>query len=186
MRRRMHVVVSILMGLLLWQSTVLAFPNEPGGFKGMRWGQSVETVKEIKGKYAVQYYLRVKNADQYFIYLEGGDRYSAGESIELFAYFWDNKLYQTVAYVYEDHKGDIAARYEKLRQIAIHNYGSPSNEVRHSDTRFETNWLGEKTQLILNHFSDPKNLKNSSIQIIFRDPTLFNAMQNDVGKFDSM
>lgn len=175
---RKRIWPSLFLALLFLQSAAGAFPNEPQGFRGMKWGQSVEAVRESKGKYNVQYMRKEKRADVYYIVLEDGDRYLGRRYIDdLYAVFWNDRLYRSVAYFYGIGTRENAAKcYAELRALAVEAFGPPSEEVTLSPTTVETRWLGEEAQIFLWHQDNDQNLKVPCVRLVFQNSALFAQM----------
>lgn len=178
--------ILLLLALLILQSVALAFPNEPQGFRDMQWGESTEIVREKKGKYNVQFYQKAKNADVYYIVLKGKDCYLGDVFVDdLYAAFWKDKLYRTTAYISGNGSREKAAkRYEQLKAQAIDSFGPPDEVQRVSESIVETRWLGEQTQILLQHQDSQEKLAVPCVMLIMYNPALSAQRQQSLRQID--
>lgn len=168
----------LLLASFLLQSAALAFPNEPEGFRGMRWGQSVAAVREAKGKYNVQFYSKVKHMDVYYIVPQDGERRLGGWYVDdLYAVFWNDQLIRVYAYFYGPGQQNVAKCYQDLKALAIDSFGPPSEEAVLSQTTVEARWLGEKAQIFLWHQDDTQMPKVPCVRISFQNSALIEQMR---------
>ena len=85
-----------------------AFPNEPNGFRDLRWGESLQDIQS-KGydPVYVGYFAR-QNAVVYGAFL--ADPYISNQKSSFISlYFWNNKLYSIVVNFGEPYKYDASA-----------------------------------------------------------------------------
>ena len=184
MKRRSGIL--FLLALFLLQSVASAFPNEPQGFRGMRWGESVASVRDKKGEYGVQFYRKGKNADVYYIVLKGSDCYLGDVFVDdLYAAFWQDKLYRTTAYISGNGSREKAAkRYAQLKDYATDSFGPPDEERRVNETTLEARWLGEQTRIILRHQDSREKLMVPCVILILYNPPLSAERQQSLRQID--
>ncbi len=80
----------IILTIMLIPSVALGAPEEPTGFKGMRWGESVEELKARGYKFEIE---KGEPFDTYKL-ITDDDKIAGIKPRYIFCVFWQGKLYQ--------------------------------------------------------------------------------------------
>ena len=142
MRLALIIVKTIL--LLLLPISSFAFDKEPDGFRDIKWGTDIETLKDMKFK---------GDYESSKIYTRENDRLRVGvaevDSVEYF--FWKGKFHEVDIKAYKN-KGNLY-----VETFATFGEGSPSV------VGFK--WKGLITTIYLNIFDDHTTLRMLSTEI---------------------
>lgn len=186
--KKAYKIFLIFLSCMSLQSLCFAFQNEPNGFKGFEWGQTLEHVKEARGKYNVQFSKRAGAFDVYFVVLKDGDRYTYRQYAEAVnVSFWQNQLCRTETYFtnYNKNSEDYNALkgFELLRKAAIQTFGPPNINKRIDAYRTELQWLGETTQISLLYDTGDHDSIVPHVKLTFSSSKLMEQAKNDRNEY---
>jgi hypothetical protein len=155
MKRFYVIITGVILILTLQQNSSLAFKNEPDGFRGVKWGTSIDSLKgmiyfgkgELYGGYEV--YLR-RNED-----LRVGD---ARLNSVLYA-FWQKKLFSVTIFLEEG-----ISNWSTFKETIFEKFGAGYQPNRYIE---DYRWYGDITNMILvyDEISEEGNLMMTSKKI---------------------
>lgn len=159
------------------QAEKLAYPNEPDGFRNIKWGEDIskmETFKKVKKTLSDQSLTLSYLSDN--VYIKKNEPLSFGD-VKVKTMRWHEYDKKLVAVVIED---DSYATFLTLKNALIHKYGTPhetKEPVEFSDGQkkgIESYiWKGNKTNINLWHSHKTLHESlNSVIDLGFHDMTM--------------
>lgn len=149
--------IFIVLIIFILPSNVFAYPNEPDGFRNLKWGDSIETITQL---YPIFIEQDIQNhpdgpyAQNYDIYIDDNSLSGLKFQNPISVSFWNNKLY----YIYFDFSEDnsISSVMNNEKTLTKHLF-SLFDSVKplvwngtrpniYSNTYF---WNGETTDILL-------------------------------------
>jgi hypothetical protein len=124
-------VAGFLLLILMTSRTVVAMPNEPGGFGSLRFGSSVSAAQQAFPQ------IKLKGTEQFLTLYELGNQSMLGlRPCNLELRFVDDRLYE-IQFACEPR--------DKVLQALRQAYGEPTQQQEAA-----TSWLGEKRTVTFN------------------------------------
>lgn len=113
--KRFHIIVLCILTLALVVSVSDAFKEEPDGFRGIKWGTDISTLKNLK----VADTWKVEGMEEF---IKDGDELAIGDAKlkSINYYFWKGKFAQVRIEVTENNRN-----INKLSDILVGKFGTP-------------------------------------------------------------
>lgn len=131
--------------VLLASSYVFPFPNEPDGFRGIKFGSSIKHYPDLWDKKRT---LEIEKNTKH--YGRTGDKLSIGDAkLQVIEYTFYKDKFMRVHIIFKDF-----SNFYHLREILIQQYGPPQDS---NNIMKEYFWLGKRTSITFS-FNEIKNI----------------------------
>lgn len=143
----MKKLILTLLMIFVLPYNAFTYPNEPDGFRAMKWCESLEQLEKKGYSFVLSHYL--PNKSPVYELITTDKNVFGVEAIKIRCNFWNNQLNE-VNIIFAEQSTDFRKKFNPLYKYAIENFGESTPELTFikPDSYF-LYWKGEKTKIIL-------------------------------------
>lgn len=148
-------ILFIFIYLLMFPLSVLAYQNEPTGFRGLEWGNTLEEISNKQPTYFFVEFNRPKeNIVNYDVYIDDNKLSDVTFVNPVSMFFYNGRLSSIlIEFNHNEHYQDVLDKYKDLSPKLLSFFGTPQTSTEKNDNlmsyRVFQVWAGNITTIAL-------------------------------------